>query len=141
MENQRTLIRGNVMQVSVRQSKWFPVAALLIVGVHPLTAIAARLPSAAATAPNIREAAVKLAALQVPFIPNAGQWGQKAAFAAHTFAAPFLSPPAARCCIACQVSPSKTPPTSPTHAKKAFHEPADGFSPKPSLAQTKSPSA
>ena len=74
MENQRTLIRGNVMQVSVRQSKWFAVAALLIVGVHPLTAIAARLPSAAATAPNIREAAVKLAALQVPFIPDTGQW-------------------------------------------------------------------
>ena len=28
----------------------------------------------------------RLAALAVPFVPNAGQWGERAAFAAQTFA-------------------------------------------------------
>jgi len=47
-------------------------------------------PLAAATAspspPTLSEVSAKLTTMQVPFVPNGGQWDKQAAFAAHTFA-------------------------------------------------------
>ncbi len=37
-------------------------------------------------APTLAEVSSRLATMQVPFIPNGGQWDKQAAFAAHTFA-------------------------------------------------------
>ena len=37
-------------------------------------------------APTLATAQQKLAAMSVPFVPNAGQWDARAAFAAQTFA-------------------------------------------------------
>ena len=55
-----------------------PFLALTVV-CSPLVANAARMPTTI-------EVSAKLATLQVPFVPNVGQWDKRAAFAAHTFA-------------------------------------------------------
>ncbi len=58
-------------------------AALFTTVLSPL-ATAATMEST--SAPTLSEASAKLSTMQVPFIPNGGQWDEQAAFAAHTFA-------------------------------------------------------
>ncbi len=57
-----------------------PLLTSIISAVSPTAAGATR------ATPTIADVSVKLATLQVPFVPNAGQWDKRAAFAAHTFA-------------------------------------------------------
>lgn len=58
-------------------------AVSLIVVPFPLAFVNA---STLSSAHTLSEASAKLATMQVPFVPNGGQWDKQAAFAAHTFA-------------------------------------------------------